>query len=203
MQGVLSLIVGLVALATPAASAEVDPAVGAFFREWSLSLPNTSRVIICHGFSCTFRTEVAIDRADHARMAALMEAGRASAQAERSAIAKTEVWFEKRIAPLTGTGNAKARAGGIFGYSRDRGQFDCIDSTLYTNSLLMVLNQLGLLRNHSISAPISRLITGGGPHFTATIRDRRTGNRWTVDPWTQDHGQLPDVWPVEKWWAGG
>jgi hypothetical protein len=203
MWRVFSLVGCVVALAAPAHAAEVDPQVAAFFQQWSLSLPNKNRVTICHGFSCTFHTEVGLGPNDHARMAALMESGRASPQAERIALARAEVWFEKRIAPFTGTANAKARAGGIFGYSRDRGQFDCIDSTLYTNNLLMVLNQLGLLRNHSISAPISRLITGGGPHFTATIRDRRTGNRWTVDPWTHDHGQLPDVWPVEKWWAGG
>jgi hypothetical protein len=205
MRHLLTRLACSLAFATPAiaAAAEVDPGLAAMFRDWSMSMPTTSRVVICHGFSCTFRTEIGLGAGDHARFAELMAPGKASAQAERAAIAKTEVWFEKRIAPQTGTSNAKARAGGILGYSRDRGQFDCIDSTLYTSQLLLVLNQLGLLRQHAVSRPISRLFTGGGPHFTAVITDRKSGQGWTVDPWTHNHAELPDVWPVEKWLAGG
>jgi hypothetical protein len=35
------------------------------------------------------------------------------------------------------------------------------------------------------------------------IEEKLSGKRWTVDPWTHDNGQLPDVWPVERWSAGG
>lgn len=187
----------------PLAKAGFDPSVTDMFSSWSLSVPNTGSVVICHGFSCTFRTQIGLSSADHARLASLMASGKASAAAERHAIAVAESWFEKRIAPETGTANAKARAGGIIGYSGHRGQFDCIDTTNNTNSLLVVLDRLGLLRYHTIVSPISRLLTGGGPHFTAVIRDNKTGQGWTVDPWTHDSGQLPDVWPVEKWSAGG
>jgi hypothetical protein len=187
----------------PAARAEFDSSVVDMFAAWSLSAPNTGSVVICHGFSCTFRTQIGLSGADHARLASLMAPGKGSAAAERRAIAQAESWFEKRIAPQTGTGHAKARAGGIVGYSGHRGQFDCIDTTNNTNSLLVVLDRLGLLRHHTIVAPISRLLAGGGPHFTAVIRDKRTGKGWTVDPWTHDNGQLPDIWPVETWSAGG
>ena len=203
MKRVLVLVGAWLVLAPPAVASDLHPDVVSMFRGWSMSLPNSGRVVICHGFSCTFRTEIGLSRADHTRLAELMAPGRASPEAERRAIAKTEAWFEKRIAPQTGTANAKARAGAIIGYSRDRGQFDCIDSTNNTNSLLIVLDQLGLLRHHTIAAPISRFFTGGGPHFTAVIKDRKTGQGWTVDPWTHDNGELPDVWPVEKWSAGG
>jgi hypothetical protein len=199
---VVALVLLLLA-ATPTVAGEIDPGLASMYREWGITPPNPSRVVICHGFSCTFRTLIALGPADHARFTEMMSPGKASAQAERAAIAKTEVWFEKRIAPETGTANAKARAGGIFGYSRDRGQFDCIDSTLYTSQLLLVLDQLGLLRQHKVARPISRLFTGGGPHFTAVMNDRKTGQGWTVDPWTHNHAELPDVWPVEKWLAGG
>ena len=133
----------------------------------------------------------------------MMAAGRASPEAERKAIARTEVWFEKRVAPLTGTGKAKARSGGGLTIGGDRTQFDCIDATANTMSLLIVLNNLGLLKHHRSAHPISRLLTGGGPHFTAVIKDKKTGQGWTVDPWTHNHGELPDVWPVERWKAGG
>jgi len=82
----------------------------------------------------------------------------------------------------------------------DPSQFDCVDTTANTTSLLVLLDRLGLLRHHEVSTPISRLLAGG-PHFTATIRDKKSGQRWTVDPWTHDSGQLPDVWPIERWTA--
>jgi hypothetical protein len=52
-----------------------------------------------------------------------------------------------------------------------------------------------------VVAPTSRIFAGG-PHFTALIEEKRTGRQWTVDPWPHDNGQLPDVWPVERWYAG-
>src|SRR5262249_59966833 len=127
--------------------------------------------------------------------------GRASADAERRAIAQTEAWFEKRVAPEAGTAHAKARASGASHVGGDGSQFDCIDTTANTTSLLVILDRLGLLRYHKVSTPISRLLAGG-PHFTATIQEKKTGQRWTVDPWTHDNGQLPDVWKIERWSAG-
>ena len=97
--------------AAPALAGEVDPGVTAMLREWSLASPTPYRVVICHGFGCAFRTEIALTRADHAQMAAIMASGSASAQAERAAIGRTEAWFERRIAPLTGTTTRVARAG--------------------------------------------------------------------------------------------
>ena len=75
----------LVALLTAAGGAladTADPAVAAMFREWSLSAPTPSRVVICHGFGCAFHTEIALTGADRAQMAAIMASGSASAQAD-------------------------------------------------------------------------------------------------------------------------
>jgi hypothetical protein len=202
MRRLVAALTALFLLPAPTFGAELNSEVAGFFERLSMSVPDTGRVVFCHGFNCAFRTEIGLSRADHARMASLMSAGRGSPDAERKAIARTEVWFEKRVAPLTGTGKAKARSGGLT-VGGDRTQFDCIDATVNTFSLLIVLDRLGLLRHHTVAPPISRLITGGGPHFTATIADKKGGQGWTVDPWTHDHGELPDVWPVERWKAGG
>ncbi len=203
MRFVVPLVAGLL-LFVPGSvrAAELDPSAVAFLQKLSLPVPNPRSVIFCHGFGCTFRTEIGLGPADYARMSQMMAAGRGSAEAERKAIARTEVWFEKRVAPLTGTAKAKARSGGMT-LAGDPTQFDCIDATSNTTSLLIILSELKLLRYHELDAPISRLFTGGGPHFTATIRDKKTGQAWTVDPWTHDHGELPDVWTVERWKAGG
>jgi hypothetical protein len=68
------LLVVLVTAGTPAV-ADVDPAVMAMLREWSLASPNPSSVVICHGFGCAFRTEIALTDADRAQMAAIMASG--------------------------------------------------------------------------------------------------------------------------------
>jgi hypothetical protein len=194
-------LLGAAAVA-PAAGGQIDAGATAFLQTVSLPPPAANRVIFCHGFGCAFRTEIGLGPGDRAQMASLMAAGAGSAAAERAAIARTEVWFEKRVAPLTGTGKAKARAGGL-GHANDRTQFDCIDATVNTTSLLIVLQELGLMRHHRVGEPISRLLTGGGPHYTAVITETKTGAEYTVDPWTHDRGELPDVWPVGRWKAGG
>jgi hypothetical protein len=172
-------------------------------QEASLATPNPFRVVICHGFGCTFRTEIGLARSDHAHMTAMMASGSASAQAERVAIGRTEAWFEQRIAPATGTARRVARAGPLVGGAGDPTQFDCVDTTNNTNSLLLILDQLKLLRHHTIAAPASRFLLTEGPHNTAVIKDRKTNELWTVDPWTHKGSEVPDIWPLAKWKAGG
>src|SRR5262245_18223796 len=138
------VLVALLMAGGSAVAYRVDPAVTAMLREWSLLPPSAFRVIIRHGVGCAFRTEVGLGSADHAQMAAIMASGAASAEAERAAIGRTEAWFERRIAPITGTAQRVARVGPLIGLGGQRGQFDCIDTTNNTNSLLLVLEQLKL-----------------------------------------------------------
>lgn len=194
--------IALAAMIGPAAAGGVDPAVSAAFANWGISAPSSGALIFCHGYSCNFRTLIGISGADRAHLAALMAPGRASPEAERKALALTEAWFEKRAALDAGTAHAKARASVGWGVGGDPSQFDCVDTTANTTSLLVLLDRLGLLRYHEVSTPMSRLLAGG-PHFTATMQDKASGQRWTLDPWTHDNGQLPDVWKVERWVAGG
>jgi hypothetical protein len=197
------VLVALLMAWGPAVGHEVDPAVMAMFREWSITPPSPSGVFICHGFGCDFRTEIGLAGSDRAQMSAIMASGSASAEAERVAIGRTEAWFERRIAPITGTAKRVARAGAlIFGTGNRAQQFDCIDTTNNTNSLLLILDQLKLLRHHTIAAPAFRFLFTEGPHNTAVIKDRRTNELWTVDPWTHKGSEVPDIWPLEKWKAG-
>jgi hypothetical protein len=198
------VLVALLMAGGPAVGAEVDPAVMAMLRDWSLPSPSPSRVLVCHGFGCIFRTEIALAGGDRAKMAAIMASGSASAQAERAAIGRTEAWFEQRIAPITGTAKRVARAGPLAGVGAGNpAHFDCIDTTHNTNSLLLILAQLKLLRHHSVAAPAFRFLWTEGPHNTAVIKDRKTSELWTVDPWTHKGSEVPDIWPLAKWKAGG
>jgi hypothetical protein len=170
-----------------------------------ISAPTASRISICHGFGCKLVTEVALSASDRARLAGLMAPGAASASAERRAVAITAAWFDKRIAPTTGTKNHQARAGIKFTFADTTGQFDCIDSARNTTSLLQLLGKLKLLRHHTVGEPVARgfLIDGRYPHATGVLVETKTGQRWSVDSWVGAYGQRPEIMPLDRWAAGG
>jgi len=36
-------------------------------------------------------------------------------------------------------------------------------------------------------------------HTTAVIREKASGKRWSVDGWTRNNGEVPDIFPIEEW----
>jgi hypothetical protein len=81
------------------------------------------------------------------------------------------------------------------------GQMDCLDETANTTSLLLVLQERGLLTYHVVEHPESRgfFFDGRYPHFTAVIAEKRTGAEWAVDPWRKAPGQRPEILPLDQW----
>jgi Zn-dependent membrane protease YugP len=77
-----------------------------------------------------------------------------------------------------------ARAG--MKYMYDIRQFDCIDSSRNTTSLLLVLDQLNLLHHHDVDVPESRghMFDLRPPHATAVLVEKATGTKWSIDSWT-------------------
>jgi len=185
-------------LVAAAHAAELDSRIVARFQTLSMSIPTTGRVVICHGFGCRYRTQIGLSRADHARVAQLMVPGRASAEAERRAVAQAVAWLEKRVAPEAGTANARARAT----LTGDVSQFDCIDASTNTTQFLIILDQLGLLHHHSVGAPVSRPLGWHSVHTTAVLRDILHQEDWAFDSWTRNNGEPPEVMPLAKWLEG-
>lgn len=173
--------------------------VEATFAEFSVASPTTDTVFVCYGFGCKYRVEINLTTADRAKLAQFLAAGRGSAAAERKAVAAAGAWFDKRVGPLAGTTNHVARAG--MKYMRDVHQFDCIDSSRNTTSLLMVLDQLKLLRHHDVDEPEARgyMVDFRPPHATAVLVERTTGKKWAIDSWTVGYGQELEVMPLERW----
>ena len=177
--------------------------VAATYVEYSVGAPTPSEIVVCHGFGCRYRTAIALSAADRAALTRLLGAGRASPEAERRAVAAAWAWFDRRIAPDAGTRNHVAAAG--FEYMYDRGQFDCVDSSRNTTTLLLVLEQLHLLRHHAVDVPVSRgfFLDGRPPHYTAVLRDNGSGKKWAIDSWTRGYGQPAEVMSLERWLAAG
>ena len=102
-----------------------------------------------------------------------------SPEAERVAIARAIAWYEKRIAPEAGTAGAKARSTA----SGDPSQIDCVESSLNTTSVLLMLQGLGLLRYHRVEPYASRMLfdLAHFVHSTAVLTDLKTDQKWAVD----------------------
>lgn len=173
-----------------------------YLSRYEVIQPTTSQVVVCHGFGCKFKTPIALNGNDIGTLRRILARGAGSPQAEVSAVADAVSWFERRIGPITGTSHRTARAGPD--ESGLRSEADCIDESVNTTALLLLISDLKLLRHHEVEGPVSRgyLVDFRYPHATAVIRDLRTGARWAIDPWTKRNGQRPDTLPLERWMRG-
>jgi hypothetical protein len=182
------------------ASVSVAEVIAETYAEYSVLPPTPNMMVVCHGFGCNYRAIVVLTDADRARLSQILAAGAASAAAERRAVAAAGAWFDRRIAPAAGTRGHVARAG--IDYMFDKGQFDCIDASRNTTGLLLVLQELKLLRHHDVDVPVARGYLFDGittPHVTAVLTERKTGKKWAVDAWTRGYGQAPEIMPLSAW----
>jgi hypothetical protein len=72
-----------------------------------------------------------------------------------------------------------------------------------TSVYLRMLENQALLRWHRTGPRTSRgIFIGRAPHNTATIVELDTGNRYAVDAWYFDNGELPAIVPLQSWKQG-
>jgi hypothetical protein len=163
--------------------------------------PRLSQIYVCSGFDCTYKTAYPVSAEDHARFVSIMEAGHASPAAEREAIRQADSFYENRAASFIG---ARDKAKSDISQTAQKGQMDCIDESTNTHSLLLFLEENGLLKYHKVEHNVSRgfFVDGRYPHSTAVLRDN-TGRKWAVDSWYEPTGGLPDVMPLSKWMTRG
>jgi hypothetical protein len=193
------VFIGVMATTFVANAATMPDVVDAAFGGYSVSPPTPSIIFVCHGFGCKYRAEVDLTAGDRTQLAHILAQGWASPAAERKAVAAAGAWFDRRMAPVAGTKNHVARAG--MKYMFDTQQFDCIDSSRNTTSLLLVLDQLKLLRYHDVDIPEARgfMVDGRPPHATAVLVEKPNGTKWSIDAWTVGYGRAPEIMPLALW----
>ena len=197
---VLFLTIFIAAQTVPAMAEEAEAT--AYLSKHEVPLPTTRQVVVCHGFGCKYRTSVRFAANDIARLRQILRRGQRSAGDEIDAIANAVAWFERRVGPVTGTNRRTPRAGPD--QAGEPGEADCIDQSVNTTVLLLLLSDLDLLKHHEVVGPESRgyLLDMRYPHTTAVIANLRTGSRWAIDPWTKRNGERPDTLPLERWMQG-
>jgi hypothetical protein len=198
----LAGVLGAIALAlsgVPAQAAELSSGIMQLYTSVSIYPPSATAMTVCYGFVCRRREILDFTAADRKALTQIMTAGRASAVAERAAVQKTIIWFDRRMGPLLGTDKRVAKAD--FRYFDDKHNYDCWDTTRNTTSLLLVLQDWGLLKYHLVGDPHYRgnTLVLQTPHNTAVLVDRATKVEWVVDLWPRGYLQPPDVMTVEKW----
>jgi hypothetical protein len=185
----------------PARAVELTAPVAALYSTVSIYPPSATSMTVCYGFVCRRREILDFTPGDRNALSQIMAAGRASAATERAAVQKAVVWFDRRMGPIIGTNKRVAKAD--FRYFDDKHNYDCWDTTRNTTSLLLVLQQWGLLKYHAVSNPHYRgnALVLQTPHNTAVLVERATKVEWVVDMWPRGYSQPPDVMTVEKWIA--
>jgi hypothetical protein len=182
-----------------AKAVEMSSAIAYLYSSVSIYPPSAKSMTVCYGFVCRRREILDFSAGDRSALTQIMAAGRASAAAERAAVQKAVVWFDRRMGPILGTNKRVAKAD--FRYFDDKHNYDCWDTTRNTTSLLLVLQEWGLLKHHAIGDPRYRgnTLALQTPHNTAVLVDRATKVEWVVDLWPRGYLQPPDVMTVQKW----
>jgi hypothetical protein len=196
---VLGVLLAAPLAALPARAIEMSAEVANLYSSVSIYPPSAKSMTVCYGFVCRRREILDFTAADRSALTQIMQAGRASAAAERAAVQKAVVWFDRRMGPIIGTNKRVAKAD--FRYFDDKHNYDCWDTTRNTTSLLLVLREWGLLKHHAIGDPRYRgnTLVLQTPHNTAVLVDRATKVEWVVDLWPRGYLQPPDVMTVQKW----
>jgi len=151
---------------------------------------------VCHGFACTYRTQLPWTASDRKTIAGYFRGAR-TPQAERRAISRAVQHFERRSTQVIGVRDAPksdAKQNGRVG------QMDCVDESTNTQTLLRHLAGEGLLKHHAVRSRASRgfLLDGRYFHWTAVVRDPK-GTDWAIDSWYEPAGGPPDIMPLEEW----
>jgi len=174
------------------------------YATFNVGAPKGSIVNVCHSYGCRTQTKVRFGPEELKAIGAVMkDVQRADTpHEERRAVAHAIGWMERHVGEITGT---KAdRPGMDFVASGDRTQQDCVDEATNTTSYLVVLENNGLIKHHTVGTPFAKenYLRGvaGWTHWAAVLKEKTTGQKWAVDSWIYKNGENPAVVEAEKWY---
>jgi hypothetical protein len=207
---ILSLAVIAVGLALAGCTYERSGPPESHLTEFGAQPPSDRAVTVCSAYGCQKTTRVVFSNKDVKQIAAVMRKTkkRDTPYEELRAVAYAVAWMETEVGKRIGT--SADRPGMDFRGSGDPTQQDCVDEATTTTSYLLFLQRRGLLKYHTVEAPISKgnllkaTLQGNPvkywPHWTAVLKDKKSGQRWAVDSWIYENGENPAVVKVEEWY---
>jgi len=184
---------------SPAGAVELSAPMANLYTSVSIFPPSAKSMTVCYGFVCRRRELLDFTPGDRSALTQILASGHASAAAERAAVQKAVIWFDRRMGPVIGT-NKRVASADIRAMD-DKHNYDCWDTTRNTTSLLLVMQEWGLFKFHVVGDPHYRgnALVLQLPHNTAVLVERATKVEWVVDMWPKGYSQPPDVMPLSKW----
>jgi hypothetical protein len=174
------------------------------FQEFQARQPRGNTVYVCSAYGCQKQTAVNFSE----KMPAIAELMKKTKKAdspheERRAIAYAIGYMESYAGEVAGTKND--RPGMDWDGSGDPGQQDCVDEATNTTAYMLVLQNNGLLKHHTVGRPFSRgnilLGVSNWPHWTGVLWEKGNKQKWAVDSWIYVNGENPAVVEAEKWYV--
>ncbi|MGH1377840.1 MAG: hypothetical protein ACRBB3_03375 [Alphaproteobacteria bacterium] len=153
---------------------------------------------LCHGFSCTYKTQVSIPEKEWEKIISLFTPYPKSARSELNTITQAIAMIEKEVTKASGMNPDRAKAEN---FEPDEDQMDCLDETINTSRYLRFLDKEISFKWYEPSEPIHRgyFIDGMWPHNSATLREKSTGHIYAVDTYYADNGIKPYIIPRDIW----
>jgi len=178
-----------------------EPPAGYLAAHSLVERPSPERFSFCveHGCSQSLRARLA--PAGWATVTTPLRNPPADAATERAALAEAVARFEQATRLALGL---RPDLAGTYPGAFAPDQNDCVDETSNTTTLLLMLDDAGLLRFHDVGPPARRgaFVDIALPHRSATIRERAGGRRYVLDSWFRPSGIPADVAPLEDWLNG-
>lgn len=155
---------------------------------------------LCHGFSCSERTNVSLSDAQWNKVLSPFKKKAKNAEFERKQIADALSLMEKEVIADTGM---KSDFGEARTFEGDQSQMDCVDEAINTSLYLKFLDQAGVLKFHKAAEPVHRgfFVDGQWPHNSGAVEEIATGEKYVIDSYYFDSGVPPAVVPLDVWLA--
>jgi hypothetical protein len=175
------------------------------YKEFKSREPRGNTVFVCHAYGCQLQTPVKFGPEQIKDIASLMRKTKKAdtPYEERRAIAYAIGWMERYVGDKIGT--SADRPGMDFEGSGQSTQQDCVDEATNTTSYMMVLQNNGLLKYHTVGRPFSKgnilLGVSNWPHWTGVLWEKGNNQKWAVDTWVYANGENPIVIQAEKWYT--
>lgn len=148
----------------------------------------------CYDFGCKSQQEIKFSPAQWDQISALFNTTLDEGE-EKQALRKAIAVMEKFAGELAGTNLDK---GGNYSGSDIPKQMDCIDESTNTFQYLSAIEESNLLNWHSVGLKKRRIVWFIS-HWTAVIIENKTKQKFAVDSWYRDNGELPYIQPLADW----
>jgi hypothetical protein len=172
-----------------------DPKIS--YDRQNITYPSIESFSVCRSYGCEIIDTESLSNRDISNIKNIFKTN-SNEDIEKKNIKKHIAYMEREIGDRTGTSED---VGGTY-VKLGHNQQDCVDESTNTTTYLLLAEQLGLLKFHRVNALTSRppVLSGRlGPHRTAVIVDKDTGDKYAVDSWFHDNGIEPEIVKLDKW----